>query len=215
MSELWVIDARFENLRRILESLIAAESFPRLHSVEFTRETVLRAIWEFKPGLESERDRFGTDYRETVFFLVPQRDDSTRIEIHDDPNLGLEPLAWGIIWNELKRTGHRVKAENSDSEITTFESDPWVDLEEIERLSHRKIIRALKDDYHSNRVRTQAAIAAELGVSPGTVSTVKSNPKYLRTNRKILKKSEDIKDIKGSSKGESPLHRDNDDSRMI
>lgn len=204
MSELWVIDARFENLRRILESLIAAESFPRLHSVEFTRETVLRAIWEYRPGLEREREQFGTDYRETVFYLVPQRDDSTRIEIADNPDLGLEPLAWGIIWNELKRTGHRVKAENADSEITTFESDPWVDLEEIERLSHRKIIRALKDDYHSNRVRTQAAIAAELGVSEGTVSTVKSNPKYLRTNRKVLKESKGNKEIERASKRESP-----------
>lgn len=204
MSKLWVIDARFENLRRILESLIAAESFPRLHSVEFTRETVLRAIWEYRPGLEREREQFGTDYRETVFYLVPQRDDSTRIEIADNPDLGLEPLAWGIIWNELKRTGHRLKAENADSEITTFESDPWVDLEEIERLSHRKIIRALKDDYHSNRIRTQAAIAAELGVSEGTVSTVKTNPKYLRTNRKILKKSKGNKENERGSKGESP-----------
>lgn len=204
MSELWVIDARFENLRRILESLIAAESFPRLHSVEFTRETVLRAIWEYRPGLEREREQFGTDYRETVFYLVPQRDDSTRIEIADNPDLGLEPLAWGIIWNELKRTGHRVKPENADSEITTFESDPWVDLEEIERLSHRKIIRALKDDYRSNQVRTQAAIAAELGVSEGTVSTVKSNPKYLRTNRKILKESKGNKEIERGSKRESP-----------
>ena len=206
MSELWVIDARFENLRRILESLIAAESFPRLHSVEFTRETVLRAIWEFKPGFEREREQFGTDYRETVFYLVPQRDDSTRIEIADNPDLDLEPLAWGIIWNELKRTGYRVRRENADSEVTTFESDPWVNLEEIERLSHRKIIRALKDDYHSNRVRTQREIAAELGVSEGTVSTVKSNPKYHRTNRKKLNELKENEHIeRGSKRKASPI----------
>ncbi len=203
MSELWVTNARFESLRRTLDSLIAAESFPGLHSVSFERETVLRAIWEFRPGLEREREQFGTTYRETRFFLVPQGDESTRIEIVNEPDSALEPLAWGVIYYELKRAGYKVKPMGEESELTLFEFDPWIDLEEIERLSHRKIIRALKDDFHSDRVRTQREIAAELGVSEGTLSTVKTNPKYRRTNQKESKQSKETKGTKRESERES------------
>jgi len=203
MSELWVTTAPFEELKPFLESLIAAESFPGLHSVVLERGTGLRAIWEYKAGLERQKERFGTEYRETRLFLFPQGDKSTRIEIVNEPDSELEPLAWTIIYNELKRAGYKTRPMGSDSETTVFESDPWVDLEEIERLAHRKIIRALKDDFHSNRVRTQREIAAELGVSEGTVSTVKTNPKYLRTNRKKLKESKGIKGIELESERES------------
>lgn len=185
MSELWVIDASFGDLRRVLESLIAAKSFPGLHSVSFSGETVLRAI-DDKPNA----------YRETVFYLVPQKEGSTRIEIVNDPETTAEPLAWGVIWNELRNLGYRLEQRDSKSE-TILSLDPWVDLEEIPLLSHRKIIRALKDDYHSDRVRKQNKIAAELGVSPGTISIAKT--RWLRknqTNRKDLNESKGIEDSK-------------------
>lgn len=185
MGELWTVDARFEDLRRILESLIAAESFPGLLSVEFLGETVLRAIRETPD-----------EYRETRFFLVPAKGEITRIEIVTTVN-EQEPssdhLAWEIIWNELRKNGYSVKPQSPDSE-TVGERDPWVDLEEISRLSHRKIIRALKDDFYSSRVRKQKEIAAELGVSPATLSVVKT--KWLRTNQKEINKSKGIKRIK-------------------
>lgn len=184
MSELWVTDASFGDLRRVLESLIAAKSFPGLHSVSFSGETVLRAI-DDKPGA----------YRETIFYLVPQKEGSTRIEIVNDPETTAEPLAWGIIWNELRNVGYRAEMRDSKGE-TILSPDPWVDLEEVFPLSHRKIIRALKDDYHSNRVRKQNKLAAELGVSPGTLSTVKT--KWLRENRIKRKDSNDSKGIEDS-----------------
>lgn len=186
MSELWVIDAGFGDLRRILESLIAAKSFPGLHSVSFTGETVLRAI-DDKPGA----------YRETIFYLVPQKEGSTRIEIVNDPETTAEPLAWGIIWNELRNVGYRAEMRGSKGE-TILSPDPWVDLEEIPLLSHRKIIRALKDDYHSNRVRKQNQLAAELGVSPGTLSTVKKQ--WLRESQIKRKDSNDSKGIEYSER---------------
>ena len=189
MSELWVTDAGFVDLRRVLESLIAAKSFPGLHSVAFAGETVLRAI-DDRPGA----------YRETVFYLVPQRGGSTRIEIVNDPETTAEPLAWGIVWSELRKLGYRVVARTSEEEVTTLAGDPWVDLEEITPLSHRKIVRALKEDYYSNRVRKQRQLAAELGVSPGTLSTVKK--KWLResqTNRTDLNESNGTEEIERKS----------------
>ncbi len=182
MSELWVIDARFEDVRRVLEALIAAKSFPGLHSVSFTGETVLKAI-EDKPG----------EYRETLFYMVPQKGDSTRIEIVNNPETPADPLAWGVIWNEFRNLKYKLKSQSSKEE-GGFPADPWVDLEEIPLLSHRKIIRALKDDYHSNRVQKQSVLAAELGVSPGTLSTVKK--KWLRENQTNRKESNGSKEIK-------------------
>ena len=185
MSELWTVDARFEDIRRILESLIAAKSFPGLHSVEFSGETVIRAIRE-------TRD----EYRETLFYLVPVKGGITRIEIVttvDETESSSDHLAWEIVWNELRKLGYSVKPQSSDSE-SVGELDPWVDLEEIPLLSHRKIIRALKDDFYSNRVRKQTAIAAELGVSPATLSVVKKQ--WLRTKQKEMNKSKGIKRIK-------------------
>lgn len=189
MSELWVTDAGFVDLRRVLESLIAAKSFPGLHSVGFTGETVLRAI-DDRPGA----------YRETVFYLVPQRDGSTRIEIVNDPETTAEPLAWGIVWHELRKLGYRVLPRDSEEDVTTLAGDPWVDLEEITPLSHRKIIRALKEDYYSNQVRKQKLLAAELRVSPGTLSTVKK--KWLRetqTKRKEMNESNETEEIERKS----------------
>ena len=161
MSDLWVTDAEFVDLRRVLESLIAAKSFPGLHSVAFTGETVLKAI-DDKPGA----------YRETIFYLVPQKDSSTRIEIVNDQETTAEPLAWGIIWSELRKLGYRILPRDRGDDMTTLAGDPWVDPEEIANVSHRKVIRALKDDYYSPQVRKRKAIAAELGVSPSRLSEI-------------------------------------------
>ena len=166
MSELWVTDAGFVDLRRVLESLIAAKSFPGLHSVGFTGETVLRAI-DDKPGA----------YRETVFYLVPQKGESTRIEIRNDPETAAEPLAWRIIRRELERVGYEV-LEKTGSEKTVYVTHRYQNPETITNPNHRLAIEALIAAESSKRRFKLRDIARDLGYSETRLSEIRKI--YLR-----------------------------------
>ena len=172
MGKNWVVDARFEDLRQVMAGLIASKRFtPPLHSVAFAGENVVRAILEV-----------GDDYRETLFYMVPGKGELTRIETVNRPETDSEPIAWSLMFAELRILGYTVRPLGSDLEPLR-EQDPWLDLEDLPENTpelHRKIIRVLKENFHSKVVRKDKYLAEDINVSTGLFSTVRNKPEYRR-----------------------------------
>jgi hypothetical protein len=168
MSELWVTDASFEDLRRVLESMIAAKEkwFPELHSIGFSGETVLRAIRETPD-----------EYRETVFYLVPQKGESTRIEIVNDPETTAEPLAWRVIRRELDRVGYDV-LEKTGSGKTVYIKHRYQNPETITNPNHRLAVEALITAESSKKRFKLKDIAPAVNYSEERLSEIRKM--YLR-----------------------------------
>lgn len=169
MSELWVVDASFGDLRRVLGSMTNAKEkwFPELHSVDFTGETVLKAI-EDKPD----------NYQETYFYLFPQKGESTRIEIvNDELNPTAEPLAWRTIRRELERGGYDV-LEKTGSGKTVYIKHRYQNPETITNPNHRAAIDALITAESSKKRFKLRDIARDLGYSESRLSEIRSL--YLR-----------------------------------
>lgn len=163
MSELWVIDAGFGELRRTLESMIAAKEkwFPGLHSIGFTGETVLKAIAD-DPN----------PYQETYFYMFPQKGESTRIEIaNDEHNPTAEPLAWRTIRRELERGGYDV-LEKTGSGKTVYIKHRYQNPETITNPNHRAAIEALIAAESSKKRFKLRDIARDLGYSESRLSEI-------------------------------------------
>lgn len=165
----FAISAVPEELVAFIKTQRDRGAFGEIHSVDIRENTVTAKM--DTPDL----------YYRTRYYLSPQANGSTRLEI---ANLDLEPdeekpfLIWSKLRRELSRSGYLVESVSGEGSTIGSFGHPYVDPATITNRGHKVAIEVtiqefLASEREKRRPKSAKKLAAEIGYSETRYSEIK------------------------------------------